>query len=285
MLVNVPAAAAPDARQAAVGDPAVGGSGRGRNGYGHLVALFAELGSLGADDPRRLRLRARLITAHLPLAQHIARRYAGRGQPVEDLEQVAVVGLIGAVDRFDPRLGHDFLAFAVPTITGHIRRYFRDFTWSIRVDRRVKDLYLALSAATTELSQRLGRAPTAAQLAAHLRRPIREVIDAMQAVEGAYRPQCLDRLIGEDDAGGAACSGDLLATAEAGFEAFEQRATLAPLLAALPERERTIILLRFWGNQNQIQIGRRLGISQMHVSRLLTTTLRTLRTKLLETEA
>ncbi len=254
-----------------------GAQARARGGYAHLARVFCEMAELNAADPRRARLRGRLIEGYVPLAQHIARRYVGRGQALEDLEQVAMVGLIGAVDRFDPRLGHDFLAFAVPTITGQIRRYFRDCTWSIRVDRRLKDLYLALSAASTGLSQRLGRAPTASQLAAHLGRPLPEILDALAAIEGAYRPRCLDQVI-DDEATGEA----LLAVEEVGFEGFEQHEVLGPLLAALPERERTILLLRFWGNQTQSQIAQRLGISQMHVSRLLAATLHRLRTRLLD---
>lgn len=252
-----------------------------RDSYEHLAGLFVELAAFDVDDPRRTALRERLIAGHLPVARHIARRYAGRGQPLEDLEQVAVIGLIGAVDRFDPARGHDFLAFAVPTVTGHVLRYFRDFTWSVRVDRAVKDLYVEVSAATTTLSQELGRAPNATELAEHLGRRREEVIEALAAAEASYRPARLDHVVGDESSSEAL--GKLLAESDRGFALLEHRLSLRPALAKLPERERTIVLLRFYGNQTQTQIAQRLGISQMHVSRLLAATLKKLRALLAET--
>jgi len=141
---------------------------RATNDYAHLDPVLAELAGLDADDPRRTELRDRLVTEFLPVAQHIARRFGQRGEPHDDLVQVATVGLISAIDRFDPTRGSDFLSFAVPTIMGEVRRHFRDTSWSVRVPRRLKELHLAITSATNELSQHLGRAPTPSELAKHL---------------------------------------------------------------------------------------------------------------------
>ena len=127
--------------------------------YAHLVPLFTELAALPPDDPGRAALRSKLVTGYLPVVQHIARRFAGRGEPVDDLEQAGTVGLLNAVDRFEPDRGIDFLSYAVPTITGEVRRHFRDRTWSMRVPRRLKDMHVSINAAVADLSQTLGRAP------------------------------------------------------------------------------------------------------------------------------
>lgn len=252
------------------------------SGYEHLAGLFGALAALTPGSPERARLRERLIEGHLPLARHIARRYTRRGQDLDDLEQIAIVGLIGAVDRFDPWRGTNFLGFAIPTITGHIRRYFRDCTWSMRVPRGLKDLYLDIFRATTELSQHLGRAPNASELAAHLHRPREEILDGLQAVQ-AYQPVGLDGLGAEQEDGGSL--GELLGRADEGFSQFEHRYTIGPLLAQLSERDRTILVLRFYGNQTQTQIAQRVGISQMQVSRLLAGILGRLREQLSSIEA
>lgn len=154
---------------------------RTKNGYEHLAPLFHELAALTEDDPRRTELRDKLVTGHLPVAEHIARRFAHRGEAGEDLVQVATVGLINAVDRFDPMRGTDFLSFAVPTVMGEIRRYFRDSSWSVRVPRRLKELHLSITAAGNELSQRLGRAPTPSEIATHLALTKDEVYEGLEA--------------------------------------------------------------------------------------------------------
>ena len=247
-------------------------------GYEHLVPLFKEFASLPDDDPRRQELREKLVTGHLPVALHIARRFAHRGEPQEDLEQVATVGLINAVDRFEPDRGTDFLSYAVPTITGEVRRHFRDQAWSMRVPRRLKDLHVAIGAAVSELSQRLGRAPRPTEIAAHLECSTEEVLEGLEAAS-AYRSASLDEVLTEDDTSGHTVA-DALGDADNALDQVEYREAVRPLLASLPERERTILLLRFFGNLTQTQIAQQVGISQMHVSRLLAQSLATLRERM-----
>ncbi|WP_249932974.1 sigma-70 family RNA polymerase sigma factor [Blastococcus sp. CCUG 61487] len=161
--------------------------------------LFAELATLEKDDPRRERLREILVEEHLPLVRHFARRFSNRGEPFDDLLQVGTLGLIAAIDRFDPTRGVEFLSFAVPTITGEIKRHFRDQGWSVRVPRRLQELHLSLNAAVGELAQKNGRAPTPSELAQHLGIPREEVLEGL-AVANAYRSSSLDeRLSGDDD--------------------------------------------------------------------------------------
>jgi RNA polymerase sigma-B factor len=243
--------------------------------YGHLEPLFAELARLGPGHPDRAALRSKLITGYLPVVRHIARRFAGRGEPVDDLEQAGTLGLLGAVDRFDPGHGSDFLSFAVPTITGEIRRHFRDRTWGMRVPRRLKDLQGTIAGAVGPLSQELGRAPRPSEIAVRLGLSVDEVLEGLDA-QHAYRNASLDELV----AGADVPLTDTLGSADAELEKVEYREVLAPLLAELPERERAILVLRFFGNQTQTQIADRVGVSQMHVSRLLARTLADLRAKM-----
>jgi RNA polymerase sigma-B factor len=252
-------------------------SGRGDDSYEHLLPMLIEHASLDADDPRRETLRDRLVEGYLPLARHIARRFSQRGEPQEDLEQVATVGLIHAVDRFSPERGSDFLSYAVPTITGEVRRYFRDKAWSTRVPRRLKDLRLSIGSAMPQLSQDLGRAPTAGELAEHLSRSREEILEALEAAN-AYRSSSLDDMLVDDPSSGRLA--DVLGSADAELEQVEHRETVQPALRRLPERERTIVMLRFFGGMTQTQIAERVGVSQMHVSRLLTRTLAALRADL-----
>jgi RNA polymerase sigma-B factor len=240
--------------------------------YQHLAPLFHELADRETPDARRDELRGRLVTGYQPLAQHIARRFRNKGQSEEDLTQVGLIGLINAVDRFDPGRGSDFIAFAVPTITGEIRRYFRDSTWAVRVPRRLKELHASVTAAAAKLGQSLGRSPRPSEIAAELGLPIEEVYEGLQ-VGYAYRGESLDA--GTDDSPGPVVM-------SMGAEApeltdVEDREVLYPALAKLPDRERAIVTMRFFGNMTQSQIAERLGISQMHVSRLLAATLRSLR--------
>ncbi len=255
---------------------AVVASGARRTGqpYAHLAPLFVRFAEMEAEDHLRDGLRDQLVEAHLPVAQHIARRFAHRGEPLDDLEQVATVGLIHAVDRFAPDRGVDFLSYAVPTITGEVRRHFRDHGWGMRVPRRLKDLHVTIGSAMSELSQRLGRAPTARELARHLQLPQETVLEGLEAAN-AYRGLSLDRMLTDED--GAPTSVAALGGADAPLERVEYRGALKPLLAELPERERTIIMLRFFGGMTQTQIADRVGISQMHVSRLLSRILGQLR--------
>jgi len=238
-------------------------------------ALISQFLALPGDDPARAEIRDRIVAQWMPLTRHLARRYAGRGEPLDDLAQVAVLGLLKAVDRFEPERG-DFGAFAVPTIVGEIKRHFRDRTWSVRVPRRLQELRQAISAATSTLTHTLHRSPTIGDLAAYLGVGDEDVIEGLEGAR-AYRATPLSAPAGPGDAREL---GELLSADEAGYALVEARMALGPALAALDERERTIVVLRFFGNLTQTQIAERVGISQMHVSRLITRALGTLRTYL-----
>jgi len=242
--------------------------------YAHLAPVLLEHAELPVGDPRRAPLRDRLITGYLPVAQHLARRFVHRGVPLEDLVQVATLGLINAVDRYDPSFGRDFLAYAIPTIQGELRRYFRDHSWSMRVPRRLKDLHVSINRVTEELAQGLGRAPRPSEIAARLGISVDEVLEGLEAT-ASYASQSLDEVLmeGEDKATLA----NLLGSNDSGLALVEAHETLRPLLETLPPRERTILVLRFFDNMTQSKIAAQLGISQMHVSRLLSQTLATLR--------
>lgn len=245
--------------------------------YSHLVPLLAEYAQLDENDPKREGLREQLVTGYLPVAQHIAKRFAHRGEPMDDLVQVATVGLINAVDRFQPDRGTDFFSFAVPTISGEVRRHFRDQGWSMRVPRRLKDLHVSINSAVSELSQGLGRAPKPSEIAERLEVSTNEVLEGLEAAQ-AYRSSSLDEMLSTDESG--TTLGDLLGEADAELDRVDYRQTMQPLLADLPDRERTIVMLRFFGNMTQTQIADRVGVSQMHVSRLLGQTLAKLRDRL-----
>ncbi|GAA4533811.1 SigB/SigF/SigG family RNA polymerase sigma factor [Amycolatopsis samaneae] len=247
---------------------------RRSDAYRHCAVLFEEMNALPDDDAHRQRLRHRLIEEHLPIAEHIARRFSGRGEPREDLVQVARLGLVNAVDRFDPERKNEFLSFAIPTVMGEVRRYFRDASWSLRVPRRLKELHLALSQATTTLTQRRGRAPTATELAEHLGIGVDEVTEALIA-GNAYQTTSTDRPVHDEPE--AALLADTLGEEDAALEKVENCEALRPLLQRLPRRERSILVMRFFGNMTQSAIAERVGLSQMHVSRLLSQTLSTLR--------
>ena len=242
----------------------------GDRGYRHLQPLLTEYGDIPPDHPRRAQLRDALVTGYLPVARHIARRYAQRGEPLEDLEQVAYLGLLNALHRYDPNLGSHFLSYAVPTITGEIRRHFRDRTWSMRVPRRLKDLHITIAGSVLELTQRLGHAPRPSEIADHLDITVEEVLEGLAASQ-SYRADSLDQMLSSED-DNAATRGDLLGSPDAAVQQFIDSHSLAPHLAALPRRERSIVIMRFYHDLTQSQIAERLGISQMHVSRLLSTT-------------
>jgi RNA polymerase sigma-B factor len=194
---------------------------------------------------------------------------------MEDIVQVGTIGLIKAIDRFDCERGVEFPTFAMPTIVGEVKRFFRDTSWSVRVPRRLQELRLALTKASDELSQRLDRSPTVAELAGCLGVSEEDVVDGL-AVGNAYTASSLDSPPPEDD-GGEGTLADRLGYEDSALEGVEYRESLKPLLAQLPPRERQIIMLRFFANMTQSQIGEEVGISQMHVSRLLTRTLAQLR--------
>nr|WP_091292884.1 SigB/SigF/SigG family RNA polymerase sigma factor [Amycolatopsis xylanica] len=248
-----------------------------RDEYAHCVPLLEELAALDADDPRRDAVRHQLVTEFLPVAEHIAYRFTGRGEPREDLLQVARIGLINAVDRFQPDRGSDFLSFAVPTIMGEVRRHFRDTGWAVRVPRRLKELHLSLSQGSSTLSQRLGRAPTPTELAEHLGLDVDEVREGLLA-GNAYQTLSVDKPIFSDSE--TMSLADTLGEDDLDLVNVENHEALQPLLRELPARERSILVMRFFGNMTQTQIADKIGISQMHVSRLLSQTLDQLRGKL-----
>src|SRR5215203_7399282 len=214
-------------------------------------------------------LRNQLVEAHLGLAEYLARRFANRGEPLDDLVQVASLGLTKAVDRFDPERGLEFTTFATPTIVGELKRHFRDKGWAVRVPRRLQELNLSLNKVVAELSQEIGRSPTIAEIATKARLPEEEVLEGLDT-SNAYAVVSLDAPAGGEDAPAVS---EHIGAEDESLEALEYRAALGPLIAGLPERERRILYLRFFG-----------GISQMHVSRLLNRTLAVLREGLLEDE-
>jgi len=215
----------------------------------------------------RRSIRNALVEDHRWLARHCVRSFLRKGVPAEDLVQVAMVGLVKAVDRFDPGLGYSFTTFAVPTITGELRRHFRDCTWIVRVRRQAKENYLLVKGAADELQQMLGRSPTVAELAERTGLGVEETIEALELATAAHSAS-LDTSSseGDDEGDDQMC----LAAEETGYAACEARAVLPGLLALLPtERDRRIIGMRFVEGKSQSQIGAELGISQVHVSRLL----------------
>jgi RNA polymerase sigma-B factor len=248
-------------------------------GYTDVRPLFERMAALPYDHPHRAAVREELVTRCLPLAEHIARRFGGRGEAREDLVQVARLGLVNAVDRFDVERETEFISFAVPTIMGEVRRYFRDSGWAVRVPRRLKELHLSISKAVGVLSQRLGRAPTPSELAAELKIDVEELSDGLIA-GNAYQTISVEGTIGDktDELSLLDTVGDY----DGELENVENHEALKPLLNQLPERERTILMLRFFGNMTQTQIAEHIGVSQMHVSRLLSRTLEYLREKLTE---
>jgi RNA polymerase sigma-B factor len=224
-----------------------------------------------APAPARSAERERLILDHVGFVEALARRYADRGEPIEDLTQVGMVALVGAADRFDPARGVDFRSFAAPTVLGEIRRYFRDKAWAVRVPRGLKDDWATVNTAAEMLTGRIGRSPTAAEIAEETGLDLDRVLDALGA-RSAYRPRSLTRLTDDEE------SGDVdLPSSEDGYGLVEERMALADGLRHLPPRERVILHLRFEHGMYQSEIAARLGISQMHVSRLIARALDTLR--------
>jgi RNA polymerase sigma-B factor len=236
--------------------------------------LFERLHELPEGDSERQRIRDQLVEMHLPLVEYLARRVRNRGEWLDDLIQVATIGLIKSIDRFDLERGVEFSTYATPTIVGEIKRHFRDKGWAVRVPRRLQELKLSLTKAISELAQRNGRAPTVGELATHLQMTEEEVLEGLESAN-AYSTVSLDAPdSGDEDAPAVA---DSLGIIDEALEGVEYRESLKPLLEKLPPREKKILLLRFFGNMTQSQIATELGISQMHVSRLLARTLTQLR--------
>ena len=227
---------------------------------------FVEFAVTRAPD-----LRARLVEAHLGLVHQLARRFGHRGETLDDLVQVASLALIHAVDRFDPHRGFEFGTFATRTVLGELKHHFRDKGWAVRAPRRVQELYLELGAAADELAQEFGHTPTVGELAARIGATEEAVLEAIEAGQG-YRAASID-VPDRQDGSLALRLGDI----DAGFAGAEDHQVLVDALATLPERERVILHLRFVGGLTQSQITGQIGVSQMHASRLLATSVARLR--------
>ncbi|MEV8037891.1 RNA polymerase sigma factor SigF [Streptomyces sp. NPDC002742] len=236
--------------------------------------LFARLESLEEGTHDHAYVRNTLVELNLALVKFAASRFRSRSEPMEDIIQVGTIGLIKAIDRFELSRGVEFPTFAMPTIIGEIKRFFRDTSWSVRVPRRLQELRLDLAKAGDELAQRLDRAPTVNELAERLGISRDEVVEGM-AASNAYTASSLDAQPEEDDSEGALA--DRIGYEDNGLEGIEYVESLKPLIAELPQRDRQILSLRFVANMTQSEIGDELGISQMHVSRLLSRTLVRLR--------
>jgi RNA polymerase sigma-B factor len=219
------------------------------------------------EGPRRDALREQIVEAWLPMAERLAGRFRNRGECYEDLRQVAALGLVMAVDRYDPARGNAFESYAVPTITGEIKRHFRDHMWTLHVPRRVQDLRNRVRSAVQDLSQTVpGRRPTVTEIAEHARMSEEDVQTGLEALE-SFTALSLDaELPGSDD---GYSLGDALGSADPALDTVVDREAVKPRLAALPEREQAILYMRFFGDMTQSRIAEQLGISQMHVSRLI----------------
>ncbi|MEU3890656.1 RNA polymerase sigma factor SigF [Streptomyces sp. NPDC029041] len=248
-------------------------SSRGADTRALTQVLFAQLKELQPGTPEHDRVRGALIEANLPLVRYAAARFRSRNEPMEDVVQVGTIGLINAIDRFDPDRGVQFPTFAMPTVVGEIKRYFRDNVRTVHVPRRLHELWVQVNSATEDLTTSFGRTPTTAEIAERLRITEDEVLSCIEAgrsyhatsleaaQEGDGLPGLLDRLGYEDPA----------------LDGVEHRDLVRHLLVQLPEREQRILLLRYYSNLTQSQISAELGVSQMHVSRLLARSFQRLR--------
>ncbi|MFJ4095189.1 RNA polymerase sigma factor SigF [Kitasatospora sp. NPDC089913] len=237
--------------------------------------LLARLATLEEGTREYSYVRSTLVEVNLSLVRFVIRRFGSHRESTDDLLQVGSVGLIKAIDRFDPDHGVEFTTFAVPTILGEIRRHFRDTTWAVHVPRRLQELRITLARAQEKLSQRLDRAPTVAELAEHLSLSQEEVVEGLTAAN-AHSTDSIDLVGGRDDEGTGPLA-DRLGEHDRRLDLVEDLVSLEPLVAALPERDRLILSMRFTQDMTQSQIGAQLGLSQMHVSRLLSRTLQQLR--------
>lgn len=243
--------------------------------------ILRALHELSPDDPRREELRERIVRIYQPVVNQIARRYSNRGEPFEDLRQTAMVGLMKAIQGFDPYRGKKFISYLLPMVTGEVKRHFRDRTWAIRVPRRHQENRAELNRVTMEFNQRHARAPTVKEVARELGLPVEETLELIDA-SAAYSALSLDAPYGDSEE--ATTLEDVLGDVDTALEGVVDREALKPALAGLPARERRILLLRYFGNKTQSDIARQVGCSQMHVSRLLSTTLERLRHEMLADE-
>ncbi|MFC4116924.1 SigB/SigF/SigG family RNA polymerase sigma factor [Nonomuraea zeae] len=242
--------------------------------------LLADLADPQLSDLHAVRIRERLVEMHEGLVAEVTRRYRYRGEPMEDLRQAAYVGLMKAVNGFDPSLGHEFRGYAMITMIGEVKRHFRDRTWAIRVPRVYQERRIELNKATAELTQTLGHSPTVAELAVKMGISEEDVLLTLEA-SSAYTALSLDAPVGGADDDGAEL-GDFLPAQDESLNHLLDRHSVKPLIDALPPREKNILLMRFYGNMTQSEIAAEFGISQMHVSRILRAVLTKLRSALSE---
>lgn len=242
-------------------------------------SLFSAYQSATGEE-EKIEHRERLVDQHIGLVEFLARRFRNRGEPLEDLIQVGTIGLLKAIERFDLDREVEFSTYATPTIVGELKRHFRDKGWAVRVPRRLQELHLELTKTVNHLGQELGRSPTVTEIADSAGFSEEEVLEGLEIAQ-AYNFTSLDAPIDSDD-GGSTSFADQLGTEDEHLENLEYRASLAPEMAKLPEREQKILYLRFYRGQTQSEIATKLGISQMHVSRLLNRTLAQLREALEE---
>ena len=247
--------------------------------YDDVVEMFVEMRDMPAESHEYARQRERIIARCLPLADHVASHFGRRGESLEDLVQVARLGLMNAVNRFDPDKGASFIGFAVPTMMGEVRRYFRDFSWGMRVPRRLRELHVQIGRTTAELAQQLGRAPTASELATALDVSHEEIVECLVAGD-AYRLESLDAPLGADSSGNPRLVADSIGDEDPHIDHITTREAVRALIAELPQREHDVLRMRFFESMTQSQIAERIGVSQMQVSRILATTLQSLRDQL-----
>ncbi|MGN6131332.1 MAG: SigB/SigF/SigG family RNA polymerase sigma factor [Nocardioidaceae bacterium] len=243
---------------------------------GEVTAALLEQISHTDDEHERATKREQVVVLNMGVARAIAHRYRQRGLNLDDLVQVAYVGLVKAVNGFDPQRERDFLSYAVPTVSGEVKRHFRDFGWTVRPPRRVQELQSRIARASGELSQRLGRSPRPSEVAGELGVDVDAVIEAL-AADGCFSPSSLDVPVGED---GSSTLGQLMSDDHEDFGGAEARVMLAPLVRRLGARDKRIVELRFFEGWTQEQIAADIGVTQMQVSRLLARIMQELRGKL-----
>ncbi|MER8186122.1 SigB/SigF/SigG family RNA polymerase sigma factor [Kitasatospora sp. NPDC094015] len=247
-------------------------------------ALFARLASLAPETHARSYVRATIIELNMPLVRFVASRFRHRAEDMDDIIQVGTIGLIKSIDGYDHERGVEFLTYAIPTIAGEIKRFFRDTSWPVRVPRSMQELYLSVTRGSDQLEQELGRLPHPEEIAAHLDLTTEQVVEGLVAGR-VYRPNSLDSLREQDtDAAGSALL-DRLGEYDTNLDLAEFRTAVRPMLAELPHREQKVLMLRFWGHRTQSEIADEIGVSQMQVSRILSTTLSGLRERLEDRDA
>jgi RNA polymerase sigma-B factor len=246
--------------------------------YAAALSALRRLATLERSDPQRTELREFVIGEYMSYARYVAGRFRQRGESAEDLEQVAYVGLVKAVDSYDAEFHTTFLTYATPVITGEIKRHFRDTTWDVHVPRRMQELSAALRHARESMAHELGRDPTVSELADRLDASTEEIVNAMDA-SAVYNASSLDVPVGLSDGDGATL-GELIGADDPAYGQVIDREALKPVLAELDERDTRILLLRYFRNMSQTEIGEEIGVSQMQVSRLLTRILGRLRSAL-----